>query len=417
MRIALILGLISQLLFISAQASQKKTIIDLKAGRIEDYLINPQKDFSWMTENEKASYIAFLYNLNLIVDAELNKNSLLVVASDQKSSSHFDIQKEIFKKIFSVNEAQALFPLIPVAGAVVATGVRAVAPQVITYVARREIFMGMAEVVQPTVSLWSRLTSAKGIAAVSTAASVPFMASSLMGDDKDSAKPQATEQRPPVAAGAAAAGPAIAAKPQSAEATLVAPIAVADARADGSFCIFGGYASKYKNVEGRSFCPAPAEAVNSTMCANKNINPSFLCQSFGLSTSPHQAVASDTLCIPLRSENGLKDLTVRCTKAFVNFAETARSFNPQKIDEIQKQIIAGVQALEKERGVSDVGILSYCADQNKMNRGNQKSECSAITTLMNHFKKSLPTVASAAQQGSKSTTGSGTAPQKVKATK
>lgn len=416
MRIALILGLMSQLLFISVQASQKKTNIDLNSARIEDYLINPQKDFSWMTENEKASYIAFLYNLNLIVDAELNKNSLLVVANDQKSSSHLDIQKEIFKKIFSVNEAQALFPLVPVAGAVVATGVRAVAPQVISYVARREIFMGMAEVVKPTVSLWSRLTSAKGIAAVSTAASVPFVASGLVTDDKDSAKPQSPEQRQPVA-GAAAAGPAIAAKPQSAEATLAAPIAVADARVDGSFCIFGGYASKYKNVEGRSFCPAPAETVNSTICANKNINPSFLCQSFGLSTSPHQAVASDTLCIPLRSENGLKDLTVRCTKAFVSFAETARSFDPQKIDEIQKQIITGVQALEKERGASDVGILSYCADQNKMNRGTQKSECSAITTLMNHFKKSLPTVASAAQQGSKSTTGSGTAPQKVKATK
>lgn len=417
MRATLIIGLVFQLIFISVQASQKKTNEDLNAARIEDYLINPQKDFSWMTENEKASYIAFLYNLNLIVDAELNKNSLLVVAGEQKSSSHFDIQKEIFKKIFSVNEAQALLPLVPVAGAVVATGVRAVAPQVITYVARREIFMGMADVVQPTVSLWSRLTSAKGIAAVSTAASVPFVASGLLGDDKDSAKPQATEQRQPVTAATAGAGPAIAAKPQSAEAAVAAPVVVADARADGSFCIFGGYASKYKSVEGRSFCPAPAETVNSSICANKNINPSFLCQSFGLSTSPHQAVVSDSLCIPLRSENGLKDLTVRCTKAFVNFSETARAFDPKKIDEIQKQIIAGVQALEKERGASDVGILSYCADQNKMNRGSQKSECSALTTLMNHFKKSLPTVAAAAQQGAKPSTGAGTAPQKAKATK
>ena len=370
MRRALILGLFFQLFFISAQATQTKTKVDLNSGRIEDYLINPQKDFSWMTENEKASYIAFLYNLNLIVDAELNKNSLLVVAGEQKSTSHFDIQKEIFKKVFSVNQAQALLPLVPVAGAVVATGVRAVAPQVISYVARREIFMGMAEVVKPTVSLWSRLTSAKGIAAVSTAASVPFVASGLIGDDKGSGKPQATEPNKPVAS---AAAPVLAAQSQSAEATVVAPVAVADARADGSFCIFGGYASKYKNVEGRSFCPAPAETVNSAVCADKNMNPSFLCQSFGLSTSPHQAAVSDSLCIPLRSENGLKDLTVRCTKAFVSFSETARSFDPKKIDEIQKQIVSGVQALEKERGISDVGILSYCADQNKMNRGTQKS--------------------------------------------
>ncbi len=52
--------------------AQSQAATKNQSVRLQDYFINPAADLSWMTERERAAYIAYLYSLRMLVETELS---------------------------------------------------------------------------------------------------------------------------------------------------------------------------------------------------------------------------------------------------------------------------------------------------------------------------------------------------------
>lgn len=377
-----------------------------KNMRVENYFINPTVDFNWMTQEERAAYVSFLYSLQILIDAELSGDMVIGSAPTQTASTKLNLMLQLLQPVFTVQPAEAFFPLIiPVAEALVATGVRVMAPRAIAYAASRtavstavrsEIFMGTAEVVgAPALTGAAASTTAAaagtswfGTAAVGTAATATAMA--MQPSELSDGKVPATTAKPDDKAAVAKA----------------ASEKSADAKADkkksenykkaGEFCIFGGYASTYAKSKsnGRILCPAPAGAVNNTICKDTPA-PNFLCQSMGLSENAKIQQVTNKLCVPLLSkEKGLANISARCADAFTNkFLPAVKGLSVEDLKAAQEKIKKGLAQLESEKGISGVGLLQYCDSKNSLNKELQSKPCEALQQIVSEFRKIAPNFA------------------------
>ena len=291
--------------------------------RVQDYFVDPSKDFKWMTQKERATYIGVLYSLRLLLETELSGDMVLEVEKvPSKPVSKLDLIRQLVAPSFLLSEAQAFVPLIPLAGALVLAGMRVAAPKAIAYAtsravaltasravtktavqaaARKETFMGMVEIVgNPALgnavkSGAMTASSGKWIAGAVTATSL----ASVAGQPSDLAKgtlpatmaanknSEALTQQVAVAAN----------EPAPSDANAPAEMATRSASSKvplkaGNFCLFGGYPSKYIKSGKQIVCPATEGTVDNPICKDTP-SPSFLCQSMGLSTSPTLETASN----------------------------------------------------------------------------------------------------------------------------
>lgn len=344
--------------------------------RLEHYMIDPKVDFEWMSETERASYVAFLYSVNLFLDVEMNRTNEIVMIEEKKRESKLQFYRLLFENIFAVDEAHALFPLVVPVGLAV---VRVAGPHIV-----RTLAQSSPRYLMPAVRQGgTRLSSSRSLTNVSDAKMItptvqvlkPPVSKAVGGTVMTVSLAATTVGHLPALLAETDSEtritPPVVPPPSSSGAPSAVPVGY---RTPGSFCIFGGHASKYVKVGERNICPAPKDTIDNAICAAKKISPSFLCQSFGLTQGKTNVPNLDNLCIPLRSEQGLKDLTVRCAAAFTTFAATVTQLDVAKATEIQGQIKEGIAALEKERGIGDIGLIAYCQDKNKLNRGLQINE-------------------------------------------
>lgn len=400
------------------QASAKRAQSSQRP-RLEKYFVDPVKDFAWMTAQEKAAYVAFLYNLNLVIESELNKNQIIVAKEESRQEAQFSPALEIIREIFQPEQAHAVAgALIRVGGSLIKVAKNN--KQVSTFVKQQqervEVLTGQAKAaprkfaaagkvedaaIVGEKSWWNKLPGIGTIAATTGAVALPLVLPDSEGQ-KEAAPLSGSAAADAMVATAAKEEP-ITIIPDPVDTTPTKPetqrVAQVDgSRKEGSFCIFGGHASSYIVAGGRAFCPAPPNTVNADICSRKGFSPSFLCQNFGLSTRADLLKVSDALCVPLRSGKGLQDLTVRCAKAFnENFLPNVQALDAAALSQIQEQVKKGVAELEAARGIGEIGILAYCQDGNSLNKGRQRSECSALVSILEKFRSEARTIAAAAE--------------------
>lgn len=393
-----------------------------KKLRLENYFIDPKVDFAWMTQEERAAYIGYLYSLQILIDAELSGNMVIESEPLATKTSKLDLILRLLQPAIGAQDAEAFLQLVPIAGAIIATGVRALAPRAIAYatsravvttaastavrtvaptVARREIFMGAAEVVgSPT------LTTTVASSAAATAAGSSWVGAATIGTAITGASLVSDGTVTP----AGKVAPAKAVEPKAADSkaaeakgsaqkatTADAPAPAADANASyrqaGEFCLFGGYASKYvkSKTGGRMVCPAPAETVNTSTCSDVP-TPNFLCQSMGLSESTKLVQVTNKLCVPLLSkEKGLSNISARCADTFANkFLPEVKAISVDDLKIAQEKVAQGLAKLEAEKGISGIGYLEYCKSENSVNKSLQATPCVVLNLMVTEFKKLAP---------------------------
>jgi len=389
--------------------------------RLENYLIDPQVDFSWMTPDERAAYVAFLYSLQILVDAELSGSMVVDSENTAKQTSKFELMRKLLQPAVGVEEADAFLPLIPIGEALIATGVRLMAPRAIAYAAsravvttaaRREIFMGAAEVVANPALTTTATTAAATTAAASTTSWVGTAAIGTAVTGASLAMQPSELHDGKVTPAPAAKQNGVTDK-QKEKTDAVASSKTADQKEKtpykqvGQFCLFGCYPSKYVKSGSRMVCPGPASAVNNTICKDTP-SPSFLCQSMGLSENAKMEQVTNKLCVPLLSkEKGLTNISVRCSEAFVNkFLPAVKALSVADLKSAQETIQKGIAQLESEKGISNVGYLKYCESKNSVNKANQAKPCEALQQIMTEFKKLAPTFTKQVELAANSKNGS-----------
>ena len=91
-------------------------------------------------------------------------------------------------------------------------------------------------------------------------------------------------------------------------------------------------------------------------------------------------------------------MTVRCSEVFINdFLPEVRAVNPEAIQAIQDQINSGLEQIEAERGLNDLGLLEYCKSGNVANSGRQRKPCAALAQMMDALRKGIPSLAANAE--------------------
>lgn len=165
----------------------------------------------------------------------------------------------------------------------------------------------------------------------------------------------------------------------------------------GATCMFGNRHSRYvenKNPDGPNpVCRAPKGSVNQKVCRGTE-KPNFLCPSFGLTKGQGTSNGGKDFCIPLYGQNGLKDLSVRCSEATRNLrvklqanrVEYERSHN-----EIKGEINAFKNSDSKDE--NSLSLSDYCADDNLLNEKRQLEECGALMTEVKNMENDLSTAA------------------------
>lgn len=339
-----------------------------KNQKIENYFINPETDLSWMTEKEKLSYYTFIFSLHTFVDTELNKNTAVEYV-DRKYAYNFELRNlKFLEQIIGLKEGNAVvFPLalVPWVAPSTAVVLRSALPRALAHAS----------------SYGSRFSSARrfnlpSTTTVLTAGSVVAAGVQIANADLPA---QPAEGAAPV--------------PEKVESKVepVEVVEIENPKAAGSFCLFGAQASVYKKMGDRFLCTAPAGSVNNPICADTEFKPSFLCQSFGLSTSREKFQVTSELCVGLQAGQGLRDLSARCSTAFVDqFLPKVKALAPAELDKVQKQILAGMNELGAQISYQGITYLEYCADNNKMNKGRQRTPCNSLMNIMDQFKKESP---------------------------
>ena len=373
--------------------------------KIEDYFINPQTDLSWMTEKEKLSYHTFLFSLHTFVDAELNK-STAVEYVDKKYAYDFGSRNtKLFEQLLGLEEAHAFGPLalIPWAISGGAIALRAAAPRALAHlssastrvstvtqrVVKNEKFMGYVDEVKDIKQIGVKDAKQLGYVKDVKSVKLPSAATVLTAGSVVVAGVQMATTEDAVDKPAEAVAP-VPVKGKVKE-TAVEFIDIENPRAEGRFCLFGAQASVYKKMGDRFLCTAPQGSVNNSICAESGFKPSFLCQSFGLSASKEKFSVTSELCVGLQAGQGLRDLSARCSTAFIEkFVPKVKALAPAELDKVQRQIISGMNELGAQTGLQGISYLEYCADNNKMNKGQQKTPCNSLMNIMDQFKKESP---------------------------
>jgi hypothetical protein len=384
--------------------------------RIQDYFVKPSVDFAWMTEKERAAYISFLYSLQILIDAELSNDLVVEIPESLKKTSKVESHGFRLNPIFSMEEANAqAVQLFKVLGTLIKTGTKKAASPALTYNAARsavvkagpnimhqaEKNMGNAEIVakpalenaaSSAATATATATSAAGKSSTLKKVVAVTAGATVVGVAIDALTPpqQYSGQVPPPSSPAEAA-PASGAVDATAGERSSAPLSSSSYRREGMFCIFGGHASAYKANGNRMTCPAPEGTINNSICAGSGFTPSFFCQSMGLSENTSSVVLTKKLCVPLRAEKGLSDLTIRCSEVFINdFLPSVKAVEPDKLAVILADIDRGLKAVETKRGIEDVGLLQYCGKGNLMNKNLQAGPCGALLKIMDVLRSEIP---------------------------
>lgn len=375
LRIVLTLSLALSPVTLPAQGAKSNPHKKYIGSELNHYFIdNIETELAKMKDVQRAEYIMFIVRLWQLIDVELmGEHELLVSANTPAVLPNF-IPDSLWSTLGYAPDAQAAWPLLyPVAiaaGNLVTAAVRT-APMAASgvtrarqiYNARRQAKLGETVIEAQA----STKTVLKGIGAVAAGAAV------------EQALPP-----PPPASRFSGQGPA----PKQ---------EIADHERKGLICIFGGHVSYYKKSGNRLFCPSPANTVNSRACRGSKFSPTFFCQSFGLSENKELGSESKKLCVPLRSNNGLDDLTVRCATAFEEFLPTVAAIDAAKLGEIQNALKEALNRIEQERGIHDIGLLDYCAQNNQINKERQKFECEALLKLLRHVETEIPSLSARAE--------------------
>jgi hypothetical protein len=156
----------------------------------------------------------------------------------------------------------------------------------------------------------------------------------------------------------------------------------------GSICLFGGHVSEYKTMgDGHVLCTRPKNSVNSAACKGSEEAPKFQCENFGLLNSPDGSVAAQ-LCINLYSKRGLIDLTERCVAAAKKWFDANRPtrMDAEKYNAFAAKLKAYLTEYESKTTQGETNLAGYCADKNQVNKGRQKSECTAVNGLLAALK-------------------------------
>ena len=275
-----------------------------------------------------------------------------------------------------VPRAEAIVPaLVAVGGALVRAGGSASGRQLVTAAASKgkslwttvESFWTssaaprMGQTITQGAAKAPKYYSQKVLAATGAAVAIDETARRALGGSAEAS--QAPAKLPPTAPGDEDPPPP----------PLPAPVAgPAYARAEGAFCIFGGYVSEYKRFGDDVKCTRPTDLAM-PQCPNPKTQ--FRCNDFGMSRgAPPQAV-----CVDLNGGGGLRDLTARCTNAV--FA----SWGPEGPDGLDtaryEQAQQAVQAV-KEQIKRDFNLSKYCQDVNKANEKKQSVECASLRALL-----------------------------------
>lgn len=383
--------------------------------RLQSYFINPSVDLSWMTENERAAYVAYLYSLRMLVETELSADMVIVVEPQEvkpTTTSKLESWFQLLSPIIKIDQASAwALQLLPVAGSLVLKAVAKMGSKTVKIASEKAVpalanskgalkdrvknatDVNFREIVPNVASGSVSGNSAKYVSVVAVAAASSAVQVATISNDENENKLKSGKN--------SAAGIVTDLSDTGSAKTIMKKDDPRDlepiVNREGLFCLFGGHASSYVKRGEKFVCPAPVSTVNNPICKDKTA-PSFYCQSMGLSQSVSSDEASKKLCISITAGRGLLDLTVRCKDAFISeFLPYVRSVNPNEIKKLQDEISAGLTALEVKKGIADIGFLEYCSGgSNKVNSGRQTKPCQAVLQIVAEVQK-YPAIAKGAE--------------------
>ncbi len=412
MRLALSYLVITSLFF--SPLAQGQVTAKKQSVRLQDYFINPAVDLSWMTENERAAYVAYLYSLRMLVETELSANMVIVVETQEakaKTTSKLESLFQLLGPIIKIDQAEAVaLTVLRVAGSLIAKAYPKMGSQTAKIASEKAgstlanskgalknrtknaTDVDYRDIPTDGIKSGALASSAKYVSVVAVAAS-SVMEVATLGDDESVKNLKDSKTAGVVSATDFSDAVSRKMMVKKNEPRDLEPIA----NREGLFCLFGGHASNYIKRGEKFVCPAPVSTVNNPICKDKSA-PSFYCQSMGLSESVKSDEASKKLCISITAGRGLLDLTVRCKEAFIGeFLPHVQSVNPIEIKKLQNEISAGLTALELKKGIADIGFLEYCSGgSNKVNRGRQTKPCQAVLQMVDEIQK-YPAIAKGAE--------------------
>jgi len=341
-----------------------------RSDRLQNYFfVRNQDQLIGMTAHERAEYILLVVRTYQIIEASLMRDHLYI-DTPGKFSSFFWIH------LMMNPELNAALPLAPIAGGMLVHAAKMTAPSVLPFLRAKTYPVSSGATHFFRNNRWANFNknspeivdavTMRGGGAIRPAAtaSLAIVGGALVTQSSRNSEIKRTHSSPDAA---------------------LSPIPDSERR--GLFCIFGGFPRRYEQVGDVLFCPSPREQINHLTCRSLGYRPSFKCQSFGLSEKLGPSVSS-SLCVPFRNTAGnLDDLTVRCAQKFEqDFLPKIQSINMSEFENIQSQLLLGLEALEAERGIQDIGLLGYCQGQNAVNLGRQVSECTALLGLISKLK-------------------------------
>jgi hypothetical protein len=159
----------------------------------------------------------------------------------------------------------------------------------------------------------------------------------------------------------------------------------------GSICLFGGSASVNKEMaDGKILCSRPPGSINTRQCPGTAKNPTFHCESFGLSNSNYPKRLKSELCVSLFSQHGLNDLTERCVASVKRWftANPPDQLDSDSYETFIKNLTDYIAAYEAQVGNTDKKtLLAYCQDNVKSAGSRQMPECQAVLGFIKVIKE------------------------------
>jgi len=351
--------------------------------RIEDYLVvQSADDLKKMTSQQRAEYIMFVVRSFQIIEASLMRDRLYIPPAENESRFRFNLLEP--------NEAYAFAPaVIGVTG--LARLAQVTAPTVVPLI-RSQVTRVAGSLGANPLGRFAKFSKnspditdviPKSVASVAKAGGGSLKRSLVLGSTGATVGSNLLTYATPLN------------EESNKQRDAISPVAlepIPDNEREGLICIFGGFPQRYQKIGDTIFCPSPRQQINHPTCKRSGYRPSFLCQSFGLSDTEATQSASANLCVPLRNSYGsLDDLTVRCAEKFEkDFLPKVQAVSPEVFLAIQEELRLGIRALEQQKGLHEIGLLTYCQSNNSINQGRQISECSALLGLIDKLKTLTP---------------------------